>query len=51
MRAKRTYWAVKEMGDIMVNGYGFPALYETAAKAIQDGFKKRDIVRVKIVEI
>lgn len=49
-KAKRTYWAVKEMGKVMVNGYGFPALYETASKAFRDGFKKRDLVRVKIVE-
>jgi hypothetical protein len=50
-KAKQTYWAVKERGVVMVNGYGFPALYATKAKAVSDGFNKRDLVRVKIVEI
>jgi len=48
---KQIYWAVKEMGQVMVNGYGFPALYKTRAVAIRAGFARRDLVRVKIVEI
>jgi len=47
----RTYWAVMEMGEVMVNGYGFPSLYRTAAAAVRDGFKRRDLVRVKLVKV
>ena len=50
-KIKKTYWAVKEMGALMVNGYGFPALYPTIAKAVRHGFNRRDLVRVKITEI